>query len=78
MESVEKEQERIVFFIDNIEDLIARLESDPALLALENDLFTVTEILQIYCTDSLFPGSPYSNYKSIAGFFWSAKTQTVC
>jgi hypothetical protein len=73
VESIEKEQERIVFFIDNIEDLVARLESDPTLSLSKTDLFTVTEILQIYCTDPAFPEILNPTIKALLDFFGAQK-----
>jgi hypothetical protein len=73
VDTIEKEQERIVLYLDNIEDLIGRLESDPALPLSKTDFFTVTEILQIYCDDPAFPECLNSTVKAILDFFEAQK-----
>ncbi len=53
IDAVETQQQRIVFFFDNCEDLIEKLESEGSALT-KNDLLTALEVLQIYCKDEGF------------------------
>jgi hypothetical protein len=54
---VESMQNRMLFYYDNLEDLIPALENkqEPSLSL--NDLFTIMEILQVYCDEADFPAS---------------------
>jgi hypothetical protein len=49
-------QERVVFYFDNIEELLARLGAGIGALRLI-DLLTIVEIMQIYCDDPQFPAA---------------------
>ena len=71
VDQLEKEQDRIVFFLDNIPDLIDRLASGPSTMLSKTDLFTVTEILQIYCEDPAFPSALNDTVKAVLDFFSS-------
>ena len=73
VDKVEKEQERIVFYYDNLEEFIERLRANPEGEMSKNDFLTVTEILQIYCDDSAFPKVLNDTVAAILAFFDSAR-----
>ena len=56
-EAVEERQERVLFYYDSIEELIARLQSPAASTLEKNDLLTILEILQVYADDPALPAS---------------------
>jgi hypothetical protein len=49
------EKDRIVFYYDNLEDLIAALKPGEHEQLRKVDLLTIIEVLQIYCGDAAFP-----------------------
>jgi hypothetical protein len=49
------EQDRVVFYYDNVEDLLERLARERKASLTKLDLLTVIELLQIYCDDAQFP-----------------------
>ena len=68
-ETIEKEQDRILFFFDSIEPLIERLEipNHPALT--RADLLTLIEILQVYVNDPALPASMDEAISQLLSFF---------
>lgn len=68
-ESVEKAQERVLFYYDSIEDLIDRLQDGSASTLSRNDLLTMLEILQVYVDDPALPSSMDEAISSLLGFF---------
>jgi hypothetical protein len=52
-----EQKERIVFYFDNIDELLARLPSDATAKLRRIDLLTVIELLQLYCDEPGFPSA---------------------
>lgn len=68
-ETVEKAQERILFYYDSIEPLTERLpEPDRSSLS-RNDLLAILEILQIYADDPALPPSMDEAIVQLLSFF---------
>jgi len=68
IDAIESQQQRIVFFFDNCEDLIEKLESNDCALT-KTDLLTALEVLQIYCKDEAFDGDAASIAEELLDFF---------
>ncbi|MBN2037477.1 MAG: hypothetical protein JW768_12100 [Chitinispirillaceae bacterium] len=56
-EAVEQAQERVLFYYDSIEPLIARLQAPGTSSLTKNDLLAILEILQVYVDDPALPAS---------------------
>jgi hypothetical protein len=54
-DTIERQQERPIFFYDNIEDLLGRLQKSARPKLTVADLLTVLEILQIFSAEPDFP-----------------------
>lgn len=68
IDGIEGTQDRIVFFSDNVEELVERLsEDDPSLS--KTDLLTALEILQIYCDEPDFPPAGLGIAEALLSFF---------
>jgi hypothetical protein len=68
-DAIEAQQNRVVFYYDNTEDLIARLASEESLSLNHTDLLTALEILQIYCDEPDFPAAAIGIIDALLGFF---------
>ncbi|MDD5676072.1 MAG: hypothetical protein PHC61_18010 [Chitinivibrionales bacterium] len=64
VDAVEAAQERVVFYYDNIEAVIDKINSAEAALN-PSDMMTVLEILQIYADDPLFPALLWDSAKAL-------------
>ncbi len=53
-DEVEQKQGRVLFYFDNLEDLLKRLESNSRTFP-RADLLAMLETLQVYCDDAQFP-----------------------
>jgi hypothetical protein len=68
-DAIEAQQNRVVFYYDNTEDLIARLANEAPLSLNHTDLLTALEILQIYCDEPDFPPAAIGIIEALLGFF---------
>lgn len=68
IEAIESGQDRIVFFFDNVEELVGRLSDDDSSLS-KTDLLTALEILQIYCDEPDFPQAGLGIAEALLSFF---------
>ena len=68
-DDIEASQNRVIFYFDNIEDLIERLSSEAPLGLSHADLLTALEILQIYCDEPDFPAAGNGIIEALLGFF---------
>jgi hypothetical protein len=68
-DAIETQQNRVVFYYDNTEDLINRLANKAQLGLNHTDLLTVLEILQIYCDEPDFPATAIGIIEALLGFF---------
>jgi hypothetical protein len=57
VDAVEQAQERVVFYYDNLEELLQKMETGRAVCLNATDCMIILEILQIYCDDPAFPES---------------------
>jgi hypothetical protein len=73
VDKIESSQDRIIFCLENIGDLVTSLESNPGYSLTKNDFFTITEILQVYCDDPLFPPVLNETVQAILAFFREQK-----
>jgi hypothetical protein len=68
IDDIEAHDGRIVFFFDNVEELIARLSAkDPELT--KADLLTALEVLQVYCGDTEFGPAAQGIAEALLAFF---------
>jgi hypothetical protein len=56
-DEIEKSQDRVLFYYDSIEPLIARLEEAGEKTLARSDLLAMLEILQVYADDPALPAS---------------------
>jgi hypothetical protein len=68
IDDIEKRQNRIVFFFDNVEELAGRLSDDDSSLS-KTDLLTALEILQVYCEEKDFPQAGLAIAEALLSFF---------
>jgi hypothetical protein len=66
---IESRQNRVVFYYDSLEDLIARLTSDEPPRLSHMDLLASLEVLQIYCDEPDFPPAANGIIDALLGFF---------
>lgn len=69
VDTIESEQDRVVFYYDSIEDLIDLLNKKDTISIHKSQLLAILEILQIYCDDSEFPSFLDETIANILGFF---------
>ena len=70
-ERVEKEQDRILFYYDSIDELLGRLATPDHPLLSRNDLLTLIEILQVYVNDPALPPSADEAIAQLLSFFFA-------
>jgi hypothetical protein len=68
IERIESAEGRIVFFFDNVDELISRMGDEKPSFS-KTDLFTALEVLQIYCDDPQFPQSGFDIAHALLSFF---------
>jgi hypothetical protein len=68
IDTIERGQGRIVFFFDNLDELVARLSGGDSSLS-KTDLLTALEILQIYCDEPDFSQVGLSIAEALLSFF---------
>jgi hypothetical protein len=71
-EQIEKKQERVLFYYDSIEPLIARLQEAGRTALSRNDLLTIIEILQVYADDPALPPAMDEATHQLLAFFMQA------
>jgi hypothetical protein len=71
-DTIEKKQDRILFYYDSIEPLIGRLEERDRSSLSRNDLLTVIEILQVYASEDALPPSMDDMITQLLAFFLHA------
>ena len=54
-DSVEATQERLLFYFDNLDDLIAAIAQGASCSLTTQDLLTALEVIQVYCGEEGFP-----------------------
>lgn len=69
VDTIEEQQERVVFYYDSIEPLIEYISDESNTEFCRSDLLTIMEILQIYCTESDFPQSMNDATATLLSFF---------
>lgn len=74
-DQIEQQSDRVLFFIDNVDSLISRLEDSDSATFTVADLMTILEILQIYCEDPDFPQSMLTLAESLFQIFDENFTQ---
>jgi CCR4-NOT transcriptional regulation complex NOT5 subunit len=68
-EILEKESERVLFHIDNLEECLKKVEkNDPSDFS-RADLLTILEALQVYCEEDEFPLDLDSTIEALLTFF---------
>jgi hypothetical protein len=68
IDTIENSQDRIVFFFDNVEELVERLAGAGSELT-KTDLLTALEVLQIYCDEPDFPQTGLGIAEALLSFF---------
>jgi hypothetical protein len=69
-DEIEKNKDKVLFYYDNLEPLIEKLEKSPTEAGLtQSDLLTIIEILQIYCDEPEFPDHLNSTIDVLLDFF---------
>jgi hypothetical protein len=71
-DSIEKQQERVIFYYDAVEPLIEKLEKPETPQLSYTDLLTSLELLQIYSSDSGFTGVAMNIAEGLLHFFADA------
>jgi hypothetical protein len=69
VDTIESEQDRVVFYYDSIEELLELLNEKDTVSIHKSQLLAVLEILQIYCDDPEFPSFLDETIANILGFF---------
>jgi hypothetical protein len=69
VDTIESEQDRVVFYYDSIEELIDLLNKKDTISIHKSQLLAILEILQIYCDDPEFPSFLDETIANILGFF---------
>ena len=73
---IEKNQDRVLFYYDSIEEVIERISGPDSGLLSKTDLLTILEILQVMCDDPEFPQFMDDVISSLLGFFQTDGDQT--
>jgi len=68
-DTIEIQQERVIFYYDAVEPLIERLEKTEIPQLSHTDLLTALEMLQIYCTAPDFTGEAMNIAEGLLHFF---------
>ncbi len=68
-DAIEQEQERVLFFFDNIEECLQRLQDTENNQFSRADLLTLLETCQIYCDQDSFPQQLESTIEALLSFF---------
>ncbi len=69
-DAIEEKQDRVIFYYDSIEPLIAHLASSNEEVALtKTELVTILEILQIFCDEDKFPQFLDETISTLLSFF---------
>jgi RNA polymerase-interacting CarD/CdnL/TRCF family regulator len=68
-DTIESQQERVIFYYDAVEPLIEKLKKPQTPQLTHTDLLTALEILQIYCIDSGFSGEAMNIAEGLLHFF---------
>ncbi|MFW6244497.1 MAG: hypothetical protein ACOC36_01285 [Fibrobacterota bacterium] len=69
-DTIEEEQERVIFFYDSLEEMIEKLKEQKVLKLTRTDLLTILEVCQIYCDDPQFPHVLDGTVASLLSFFY--------
>jgi hypothetical protein len=69
VDTIESEQDRVIFFYDSIEDMIGLMKKNDTISIHKSQLLAILEILQIYCDDSEFPSFLDETITNILSFF---------
>lgn len=75
-DQIEKNQERVLFYYDSIEDVIKRISGTDSGSLSKTELLTILEILQVMCEDPDFPQFMEDVISSLLGFFRTDDDQT--
>lgn len=75
-DQIEKKQDRVLFYFDTIESIIAYLSEGENRSLSKTELLTVLEILQVFCDDSQFPLFMDEVISNLLGFFLSNNYDT--
>jgi hypothetical protein len=70
VDAIEADQQRVVFYYDSLEDLIARLRGGERPRFKHTDLLAALELLQIYCDDAAFPAAGVGIAEALMKFFF--------
>jgi hypothetical protein len=68
-DQIEQQSDRVLFFIDNVDSLIDRLEDPDSASFTVADLCTIMETLQFYCEEADFPQILLSVAESLFAIF---------
>lgn len=68
-DTIEKEQDKILFYFDNLEECADHLSANSGSSYTISDLLTILEVLQVYCEDVNFPKILEDTSKSLLTFF---------
>ena len=68
-DQIEQDQQRLLFYYDCIEEVLADLVDKEKLLMSRSDLLTILEILQVYCEEPGFPTNMDGMISSLLKFF---------
>lgn len=68
-DQIEQDQQRVLFYYDCIEEVLADLVDNEKLHMTRSDLLTILEILQVYCEEPGFPSNMDEMISSLLKFF---------
>ncbi|HEX2957112.1 MAG TPA: hypothetical protein VHO70_09775 [Chitinispirillaceae bacterium] len=69
VDTIESENDRVIFYYDSIEDLIDLLNKKDTISIHKSQLLAILEILQVYCDDAEYPSFLDETSSNILGFF---------